>query len=126
VFYFDTLILMDTYPRHSNLMPIYNYIPYIKMENQFHHIFNKPVFMALLIVALAGLVSCSYISSAFAPGGTPWQKIQKNSILNTNQTNSSSGSCPPGVQTFASCNLGNSQGQVNNEDIGSTHSGKTK
>jgi hypothetical protein len=59
-------------------MPIYNYIPYIKMGNQFHHVFNNRICMALLIVALAGLISFSSVSSAFAPGGAPWQKIQKN------------------------------------------------
>jgi hypothetical protein len=45
--------------------------------------------MALLIFSFAGLVSFSYITSfVYAPSGTPWQKMQKNSILNANQTTS--------------------------------------
>src|SRR3954469_4295884 len=32
------------------------------------------------------------------------------------QTNTPSGSCPTGVQTFAACNFGNSQGPVNSDD----------
>ena len=55
------------------------------MENHFHHRFNNRICMALVILSLVGLVSFSYLSSVFAPGGNPWQKMQKNS-LSANQT----------------------------------------
>lgn len=96
------------------------------MQNRFHRVFNNCTSMVLLVIAMVELVSFSYISSVFAPTGQGWQKMQNNSISSANQTNTPSGSYPPGVQTFAACNLGKSQGQVNTEDIGSTDSGKTK
>jgi hypothetical protein len=59
------------------------------MQNHFHHIFNNRLWMALLVFAIAGLVSFSYVSSVFAPcpsGCWPWQKMQTNSISTANQT----------------------------------------
>ena len=69
------------------------------MQNQFHHIFNNRFCMALLILALVGLVSFSYVSSVFAPtsctncGYKQFQKTNlagRSSNQNQNQTTANS------------------------------------
>jgi hypothetical protein len=59
------------------------------MQNWFHHIFNNRICMGLLVFAIVGLVSTLYVSSVFAPTGSNWQTMQKNSISSANQTTSS-------------------------------------
>ena len=74
------------------------------MQNQFHHIFNNRFCMALLILALVGLVSFSYISSVFAPttcagcvGG--YKQFQKSNLagrsFNQNQNQTTTNSTKP-------------------------------
>jgi hypothetical protein len=64
------------------------------MQNQFNHVFNNRICMALLVLTIVGLISFSSVSSVFAPidggcqgSGCPQkQNMQKNSISSANQT----------------------------------------
>ena len=64
------------------------------------------------------------------PTGCPVNPISKGGDIHIGnqsgqtQTNTPSGSCLSGVQTFAACNLGNSQGRANSDD-NATNKGNT-
>ncbi|MGN6821339.1 MAG: hypothetical protein ACTHJ7_00935 [Candidatus Nitrosocosmicus sp.] len=50
------------------------------------------------------------------PSGSCPSGVQTFAACNLGNSQSPSGSCPSGVQTFAACNLGNSQGRANSDD----------